>query len=98
MLMPTWPTSISLWNLRAAAPLWVNRPVPLPNGLALTRAMASIERIDFQHHQHRAEDFLGVDLHVGGHAREQGRADEVAFLVAGNRDVATIELKFRRLP
>ncbi|MNH36891.1 hypothetical protein D3C79_977310 [compost metagenome] len=41
MLMPTWPMSISLWNLRAAAPLWVNRPVPLPNGLALTRAMAS---------------------------------------------------------
>ncbi|MNN93843.1 hypothetical protein D3C81_2123710 [compost metagenome] len=41
MLIPTWPTSISFWNLRAAAPLWVNRPVPLPNGLALTRAMAS---------------------------------------------------------
>ncbi|MGD7371306.1 hypothetical protein, partial [Ralstonia pseudosolanacearum] len=28
MLMPTWPTSISLWNLRAAAPLCVNMPTP----------------------------------------------------------------------
>ncbi|MNK99402.1 hypothetical protein D3C87_1197950 [compost metagenome] len=54
-----------------------------------------VERIDFQHHQHRAEDFLGVDLHVGGHAGEQGRADKVALLVTRNRDLATVQLQFR---
>ncbi|EDT42479.1 hypothetical protein BamMEX5DRAFT_1709 [Burkholderia ambifaria MEX-5] len=41
MLMPTWPTSISLWNLRAAAPLCVKMPTPLPIGFALTSAIAS---------------------------------------------------------
>ncbi|MCY1448411.1 hypothetical protein D9M71_650740 [compost metagenome] len=40
-LMPTWPTSISSWKCRAAAPERVKRAVPLPLGLALIRAMAS---------------------------------------------------------
>ena len=40
-LMPTWPTSISSSNRRAAAPDWVKIEVPLPLGLALIRAMAS---------------------------------------------------------
>ncbi|MNF90283.1 hypothetical protein D3C84_728420 [compost metagenome] len=40
-LMPTWPTSISSWKWRAAAPERVNRAVPLPFGLALISAMAS---------------------------------------------------------
>src|SRR5471032_3008176 len=54
-----------------------------------------VEGVDFQHHQHRAEDFLGVDLHLGGHAREQGRADKVAFLEALHLDVATVQLQRR---
>ncbi|MNE97547.1 hypothetical protein D3C80_1959160 [compost metagenome] len=40
-MMPTWPTSISSWKWRAAAPERVNRAVPLPLGLALMKAMAS---------------------------------------------------------
>ncbi len=52
-----------------------------------------IQRVDLQHHQHRAEDFLGVDLHVGGHTREQRRPHEVAALIARHRDFPAIQLK-----
>ena len=40
-LMPTWPTSMSSWNLRAAAPDCVKIAVPLPFGLALISSIAS---------------------------------------------------------
>lgn len=40
-LMPIMPTLTRRWNRRAASPLPVNRAVPLPYGLALTRSMAS---------------------------------------------------------
>ena len=36
-LMPTWPTSMSSWKRRAAAPLWVKIAVPLPFRLALMK-------------------------------------------------------------
>jgi hypothetical protein len=77
-LMPTWPTSISSWNLRAAAPLWVKMAVPLPLGLALMNSMAS-SMSRFGQAQHGAEDFLVVDAHAGLDAAEDGRADEVAL-------------------
>src|SRR5471032_3303465 len=52
-----------------------------------------IKGVDFQHHQHRTKDFLGVDLHLGGDTREQGRADEVALLETWNADAATVQLQ-----
>ena len=39
--MPTWPTLMSCWYLRAAQPLLVKMEVPLPLGLRLMKAMAS---------------------------------------------------------
>lgn len=40
-LIPIWPASISVWYLRATLPLEVKMAVPLPQGLALVRSMAS---------------------------------------------------------
>ncbi|MDT4847129.1 hypothetical protein FQZ97_811780 [compost metagenome] len=40
-LMPTWPTSMSSWKRRAAAPDCVKIAVPLPFGLLLISSMAS---------------------------------------------------------
>ena len=41
MLIPTCPTSISVWNLRAAVPLRVKIAVPFPYRFSFTSAMAS---------------------------------------------------------
>mmetsp|Transcript_25315 Transcript_25315/g.63391 ORF Transcript_25315/g.63391 Transcript_25315/m.63391 type:complete len:235 (-) Transcript_25315:962-1666(-) len=41
MLIPTWPTSTSFWNFRAALPERVKMAVPFPYMLALTSAMAA---------------------------------------------------------
>ena len=48
-LMPTWPTSISYWNLRAAAPEEVKMAQPLPYMEALVKAMASLSVDTFTH-------------------------------------------------
>ena len=40
-LMPIMPTVTARWNVRAASPEDVKIAVPLPYGLALTRAIAS---------------------------------------------------------
>lgn len=31
-----------------------------------------VQGFSFQYHELRAKDFLGVDVHLGGHTREQG--------------------------
>lgn len=93
MLMPTWPISISLWNLRAAAPLWSEQAGAVTERVGVDQRNGLVEGIDLQGDQHRAEDFLGIHLHVGLHAREQGWANEVALLVARHRDLAAVEFQ-----
>lgn len=82
MLMPTWPTSISLWNLLGEQAYTVTKRV------GVHQLDGVVQGLSFQYHEHRAKDFLGIDVHLGGHTREQGRADEVAVFVARNLDVA----------
>ena len=48
-MMPTWPTSISYWNLRAAAPDDVKMAQPLPYTEALVKAIASLRVATFTH-------------------------------------------------
>ena len=39
-LMPIWPASISVWNLRAALPDFVKMAAPLPQAFLLMKSMA----------------------------------------------------------
>ena len=57
-LMPTWPTSISFWNLRAAAPALREDAGAVAERVVVDELDRLVERIDADDAQHRAEDFL----------------------------------------
>ena len=80
---------------RRRAALREDTAVPLPKGLSLTSSIASSRRVDADDHHHRPEDFSGVDAHVGLHAGEDRRSDEIALLVARHLDGAAVEVELR---
>ena len=89
--MPTMPTWIWWANSRAASPSRVKIAVPLPNScsLIISRGGRVVGRADDR--EHRAEDLLLVDPHVGRDLVEQRAADEVAVLVALHLEAAAID-------
>eukprot|EP01022_Parablepharisma_sp_SALTPOND_P009847 TRINITY_DN14066_c0_g1_i1.p1 TRINITY_DN14066_c0_g1~~TRINITY_DN14066_c0_g1_i1.p1 ORF type:complete len:1308 (-),score=476.92 TRINITY_DN14066_c0_g1_i1:655-4578(-) len=60
-------------------------------GVGIDEGDGVIQGFQFDDAHGRAEDFLGVDIHLRLDAREDGRADEVAVLAAGHRAVAAIQ-------
>ena len=80
--MPIMPTLTSFWNCRAAPPSLVKIAVPLPYGLSLISCHAFLVAVDPNHRQHRPEDLVGVDAHVGRDVIKQRRADEEPVAVA----------------
>src|SRR5580704_15872313 len=48
------------------------------------------KRLGPEDDEHRTEDLVGIDVHVGGDVVEQARADEEAVLVAGHVQAAAV--------
>ena len=70
-LTPTMPTSTSSGSARAAPPSCVKIAVPLPYGSGVDELERLVERVHAHDGQHRAEDLVGVDRHLGRDAVEQ---------------------------
>ena len=93
-IMPTWT-----WRWKCARPgRWtVKIAVPLAYGLALISSIASSSVVHAHDGEHRAEDLVAVDVHLGRDAVEQRRADEEAValdleLAAVDDDVGALRL------
>ena len=66
----TWPTSISYWNLRAAAPEAVKMAHPLPYLEALVKAMASSSVATWKRRSGGRDTTTGGWVGVGGRVGE----------------------------
>ena len=95
--MPIMPTLTPRWNRRAASPLDVKIAVPLPYGFALISAIASSTESAADDREHRAEDLLAVDVHLGVTFVDERRADEEAVLVPVDHESAAVDGEPRRL-
>ncbi len=90
-LTPTMPIWTRLANSRAASPSRVKIATPLPYSWSLTSLTALVEIGRAHDRQHRAEDLLLVDAHLGLDVVEQAAAEEEAVLVALQFEAAAVD-------
>ena len=90
-MIPTIPASTSNWKRRAAPPSRVKIATPLPYGLSLTSATAASYERRPHDAQHRAEDLLAVDRHLGVDMIEEARPEPEPVGPVGDGEPAPVD-------